>query len=109
MTFQLSEEGLECETINNEMYFIAFDIIQRISAYQSDTFSHDEPRLEIETTDYETYTFSQREDCWDDLLIWVKDWAKLPDDWQDEAYTEAFANEYRTMLIRSFTRNYEIE
>jgi hypothetical protein len=91
MTFQLSEEGFECETINNEMYFIAFDIIQSISSYSSDIFTEDELRLEIETTDYEIYTFSEREDCWYDLLAWVKDWANLPEDWATSSDGEVFS------------------
>jgi len=102
MTFQLSDDGIECETVNNEMYFISFDIIQKISTYQSDTFSHNEARLEIETTDSEIYTFSEREDCWIDLLIWVKDWAKLPDDWQEEAFADTFSNEI-TLIWQNYS------
>ncbi|PCJ47626.1 MAG: hypothetical protein COA74_10840 [Gammaproteobacteria bacterium] len=100
MTFQLSEDGFEGETINNEMYFIPFDIIQRISTYSSDLFSGDELRLEIETFDNEVYTFSEREDCWVDLIDWVRDWANLPEDWQQSEYTEAFSNEL-TVLWQS--------
>ena len=93
MSFELSEDGIECETINNEMYFIPFNIIQRISTYSSDIFSPDEQRLEIETTDYQIYTFSEREDSWYDLLAWIKEWATLPDDWATSADAEAFSAE----------------
>jgi len=100
MTFQLLDEAIECETINHEMYTIPFNIIQRISSYSSDIYSSDEQRLEIETTDYETYTFSEREDCWYDLLAWIKEWANLPDDWATSADAEAFSNEI-TVLWQS--------
>ena len=93
MTFQISEDGFEAETSSNEMYFIPFDIIQRISMYSSDLFSGEELRLEFETTDYEIYTFSEREDCWLDLLAWLQDWANLPEDWQNSEFDEAFSNE----------------
>jgi hypothetical protein len=93
MTFQLSEQGFECETINNEMYFISFDIIQSISSYSSDIFTDGELRLEIETTDYEIYTFSEREDGWTDLTTWVKGWANLADDWATSSDDEVFSAE----------------
>ncbi len=93
MSFEETEGGIECETVNHEMYYIAFDIIQSISIYKNDLFSGEEHRLEIETSDYEIYTFSEREDCWIDLIAWVQRWANLPEDWEHTAFAEAFPNE----------------
>jgi len=84
------------------MYFIPFDIIQKISTYTYDQLSYDELRLEIETSDYEIYTFSEKEDCWTDLTNWVKQWANLPEHWQEEAYTEAFSNELTVLWQNAF-------
>ena len=93
MTFQLTEDGFECETVNNEMYYIQFDIIQKISSYTYDAFGHDECRLEIETTDSEAYTFSEKEDGWPELIEWIQGWANLPANWQEFAYEESFSSD----------------
>jgi hypothetical protein len=102
MTFLRTSEGIECITINDEIYFIPYDALHKISAYIFDLFSYDELRLEIETLNGDVYTFSETGDEWLDLCLWVKEWAKLPEDWWTSAYPEPFSNEI-TVLWQSST------
>ena len=102
MTFMRTSEGIESITINDEIYYIPFDALHKISAYTFDLFSYDELRIEIETLDGNVYTFSETGDEWLDLCLWVKDWAELPEEWWSTDYAESFSNEVTVLWQSSF-------
>jgi hypothetical protein len=103
MAFDLREDGFECDTLAGEIFFIPFEIIDRVSAYSTDIFAGDELRLEFETNDERVYTFSEREDSWRDLTSWFQEWANLDEEWQEQAMDDSFAGEPLVLWQRNLT------